>query len=248
MKTNILESDEYLRICSKRVAKVIKFTRSSKYATSLLKCALSSIPRWRYARELDSQPREKKKARPIVEDDEVMDNDSDDEHFDYVSVSTSLRGIARAQKGLLEDCRRIMKGKDELVEYFLNRETEADVIRLEVWRSMVSSAAYLSEKNLAYASNPYRVIRGEMDSWDFAHAVVGMPGCCADSGCEEKIYRTFRHAPDEEARICAEINLVLALDVTKACVTITGGSHNGYIEGLFSICRMLGLRLNCVDV
>ena len=47
---------------------------------------------------------------------------------DYVSAPKNLRGVARAQRGFLDD----------LAECLANRESDAAVIRPEIWRSIVS--------------------------------------------------------------------------------------------------------------
>ena len=84
-----LQSEEYKKLSTKRLSKVLKFARSKKYTSVLLKACVSSIPRWRYVREMD--------ARPITKSTDP--DDSDDEHFQFVSVPQELRGIARGQRG-----------------------------------------------------------------------------------------------------------------------------------------------------
>ena len=49
-------------------------------------------------------------------------------------------------QGFLDEARRILKGRDKLVEFFVNREEARGIIRLEIWRSIAASAVYLSEK------------------------------------------------------------------------------------------------------
>ena len=48
-------------------------------------------------------------------------------------------------------------------------------------------------------------------------------------------------------QIDAAIRVELALGVVQTCRTGKGGADNAYIEWLFSICRMLGLRPTCVS-
>ena len=49
--------------------------------------------------------------------------------------------------------------------------------------------------------------------------------------------------PDEERRVVAELRMALVLGSVSKYHTGKRGSDNGYLEGLFSICRMLGLKL-----
>ena len=58
-------------------------------------------------------------------------------------------------KGFLESARKIFAGKDELVGHLINTETqmtEPDMLRLDVKRSILASAAYLAGKNHPYTS------------------------------------------------------------------------------------------------
>ena len=117
-------------------------------------------------------------------------------------------------------------------------------MRLEVWRALMASASYMGEKNLGFTCHHYRTIRGELDEWQYAHSLGGSKiGCCSDSGCEQKIHFAFKKARGgENATTAIEISLVLALQATKERHTTKGGADNQHIEGLFSICRMMGLK------
>ena len=72
--------------------------------------------------------------------------------------------------------------------------------------------------------------------------IDGHPMCCADSGSEDKLFRLVRKCKREGTMLPMELKLVLALDVAKDSHTAVGGGDNSFLEGLFSICRMLGLR------
>ena len=123
IQNSLLDSDGYKKLRSRRAAKVIEFIRSGHYRESVLKADLSSIHRWRFVREINTDPESKSgQERTRTCDDDEVGDDSDDGRIDYVSVSEDLRGLARGQRGFLEDCRRIMAGKDNLAEYFLRRE------------------------------------------------------------------------------------------------------------------------------
>ena len=233
IQTSVLDTAEYSKLCTARVRKVVQFVTSYKYDSAVIKAALSSIPRWRYVREMRTVPKSARPRRTIVDPVESdASSSSDDEKFKYVSVSTNLSGVVRAQKGLLDDTRSILKGKDHLVEFFLRREKEEVTMRLEVWRALMASAAYMGEKNLGFAGHHYRAIRGELDEWDYAHSVAESKlGCCSDSGCEQKIHFAFKNARgDENATVALEICLVLALQATKECHTAKGAQITSILK------------------
>ena len=240
----LLQPEEYKKLCGKRLTKVKKFIKSDEHISAIVKSCISSIPRWRFARELQADPKEKTRCA----DDGGESDDSDDDRFEYISVDKDLRGIARAQGGFLDDARRILKGKHSLAEFVINREPDHTTIRLEVWRSIAASALYLSEKNMPFTSDVYRVIRGEYSPVHFLSSIDGMPRCCSESGAEEKIYRILSKLPRDETRVAAELRIALVLGSVSIINTGKRGSDNGYLEGLFSICRMLGLKLGMFGI
>ena len=68
-------------------------------------------------------------------------------------VSKKLKGVARSQMALLEETRKILRGKDSLVELIIDRNDHPTTMRLLAWRSLIATAAYLGEKNLPYTSD-----------------------------------------------------------------------------------------------
>ena len=107
---------------------------------------MSSFPRWVYAQQLSHDPTKKNGFF-----DEEPTSDSDEE-FEYVSVDQNLRGVARAQRAFLNEARKILRGNHIMVEFFVNREPDAEYLRLEIWRSIVGSALYLSYKNQPFTT------------------------------------------------------------------------------------------------
>ena len=85
-------------------------------------CA-ASLPRWRYIRELKRGPY---KTRGGV----GCESADSDMGLRHVSVPIKMRGVARAQKGFLEERRRIVLGRDAMTEFLVNRETSAESLRL----------------------------------------------------------------------------------------------------------------------
>ena len=128
---------EYKEASKKRVNEIQAFLRSSRFVTTLFKGAIPSIPRWRYAREM-----EKKVAK------DADGSESDGESI-RVSCPVYLKGVARGRKGFLGASRKIFAGKGELAEHLIHTETQRadpDIPRLAVTRSIHSSESYLAEK------------------------------------------------------------------------------------------------------
>ena len=132
---NTLESEEYRELPRTRLGKVRDFVTGGEFRTSIFKAAISALPIWRCSRELNKKPR----GFPIGND---TNNDASDSesggNFDYVSAPKKLRGVARAQRGFLDGRRKIPQCKHDLVEFLANRESGAPIIRLEIWRGIVS--------------------------------------------------------------------------------------------------------------
>ena len=104
IRSALLDSAEYAGLCTASVRRVVDFVNSTAFETSITRAAFTTIPRWRYTREMNANPEEAQEG-----------DDSDANHFEFVSVQKNLRGVARAQKGLLEETRRILHSKDDLV-------------------------------------------------------------------------------------------------------------------------------------
>ena len=54
---NALESEEYRELSRTRLGKVRDFVTGGASHSSVFKAAISDLPRWRYARELNKKPR-----------------------------------------------------------------------------------------------------------------------------------------------------------------------------------------------
>ena len=129
---NTPESKDYKKLSQSRLFKVREFVDAEEFDSSVFKAALSSIPRWRYDREIQNV-----KTPDAHQSDAGIDYtaDSDDE-FKFVSVGKDIRGIARAHRAFLGETRRIFRSENALVEFLINRESDSYSLRLEVWRSI----------------------------------------------------------------------------------------------------------------
>ena len=144
VEANLLENCEYKDLSSKRMQSAQTFLRGPQFTGSVLKACSVSFATWRYIREVESGPSKRSKFH----DDEPC-SDSDEE-FEYVSTPEKIRGVARGQKGFLQEARKLVKSKNALAEYFINRSGCPNLIRLEVYRSLDATGAYLSDKNMPY--------------------------------------------------------------------------------------------------
>ena len=144
IEKNLLDSMDYQKLPSGRMQTVQEFIHSPSFGCDILKACISSIPRRGFIRA--SQVGPGKKSKFSAEDPRA---DSGEE-FGYVSAPGNLRGLDRGQKGFLDDARRILKGRNSLAEFFVDRSRDAPAVRLGIWRSLCASAAYLGEKNLPY--------------------------------------------------------------------------------------------------
>ena len=132
---NTLESEEYRELARTRLGEVRDFVTGGEFQSSIFKASISALPRWRYARELYKKPR----GFPVGNDTSNDTSGSEsDGNFDYVSSPKKLRGVARAHRGFLDECREIFHGKQDLVEFLENREIDPPILRLEIWGSIVS--------------------------------------------------------------------------------------------------------------
>ena len=89
----------------------------------------------------------------------------------------------------------------------------------------------------------YRTLRGELGPDEFIRSVKSAKSCCADAACAVEIYRHFQMLKSPSEVSPSEDWLRDAVIQAPACVTEKGGSESTVIEMIFSICRMLGLRL-----
>ena len=99
-------------------------------------------------------------------------------------------------------------------------------------------------KNGAFINiSMYRVLRGEMKVPDFTRPIRVKKPCRADTSRTLKIYRQFKRltTPEDIAQNVKWLEQTLSVGVM--CVTDKGGADSAIAETIFSICRMLGLRL-----
>ena len=82
-----------------------------------------------------------------------------------------------------------------------------------------------------------------MGPGEFIQGIKKNKSCCADTACAVKIYRHFQRLKSPSEVATSQDWLLNAVIQATACVAEKGGSESTAIEMIFSICRMLGLRL-----
>ena len=80
MGSDILASGEYKQLPTGRMNKLREFLKSEEFGECLAKACVSSLPRWRYAREIATDPRKKQTPTDIE-----MDSSDSDADFPFVS-------------------------------------------------------------------------------------------------------------------------------------------------------------------
>ena len=68
-------------------------------------------------------------------------------------VPNQMKGVARAQKELLDHTRKILRDKEPLAELLIDRGYSPSVLRLMDWRSLNDTAVYISDKHLPFKSH-----------------------------------------------------------------------------------------------
>ena len=131
---NTLESGEYRHLPRTRSGELGDFVTGDEFRSSTASAAISALPRWRYTMELNKKPRTADTGDDSNRD--ALGSESDG-NSDYVSPPNKLRGAARAHRGFLDGRRIISQGWGDLFEFLAHRESDAPIIRLEIWRSVV---------------------------------------------------------------------------------------------------------------
>ena len=80
----------------------------------------------------------------------------------------------------------------------------------------------------------------DIEAFVQTHTTV-RPDCCGDTSTEWKIYRHFKSIHGDDSLRDSTVSLQIALEAALREHTSKGGADNTFLEGLFSICRALGL-------
>ena len=75
--------------------------------------------------------------------------------FVRVSLARNLRGVARGQRGFLEERRRLVPSENPLAEFLTYRSTGPSCVRLEIYRIVSTVAAFLFGENIQFTPPLY---------------------------------------------------------------------------------------------
>ena len=113
-----LNEETYAERCSKRIRSVLEYVKEEAFYTDVCVGALSAIPRWRFARTLETR-----------EDDSITPR------------------LGNALKAFHSSTAEITRGRNVLAEHLVNRESSADILRMVLYGALMRSYLYLVEKN-----------------------------------------------------------------------------------------------------
>ena len=129
---------------------------------SVLTCCISSLPRWRLLRCVESTPQ-------------------------AYTDSAAITGVQTGMDSFLADRRLIISGMHPLVEELILASKDEYAIRVVIWNTILRSAMYISHKNKPFCS-PFWGIPRWAACPSAIRQVVERPGnCCESTGGETKV-------------------------------------------------------------
>ena len=104
----------------------------------------------------------------------------------------TLSGVCGAMESLIHETQILLREKNELAEFVISREENAEALRLRSAKAILASVLYLTDKNLLYKDAFWQIIRAEMSPESIRYNIGGK-SCCADSGSLGRIDRGERN-------------------------------------------------------
>ena len=200
-------------IAKKKSVKTREFARSYDLIRNTAVCCISSIPRWIYARALESK--------------------SSDPARKYC--------VVQAKSAIFESTKSIILGNDPLVEVLIRDEDQPDLLRSLCVKSLLASLLYIIYSERKYSSTAWKIARGEAEFSEAANLDAGRRFCCEETGFSRKASIFAKRAEAEDSLLLRE-SLIKAFECGRAIVRRPGGFTTVDLEGLFSQCRNIGLR------
>ena len=196
-----------------RTQSTISFVRSLDCGHSLVVGAVTSIPRWSFARALESK------------------------HY----VEEKPCGLTKACRDIDELTLNIVGGNDPLVEDLIAAEELPDILRMKCCRSLIISFLYVAEHERAYSSTPWKLLKKET-SWTTAFDELrSPPGCCDETGLRKKLF-AYLSTVGRARTLNTETSLEQMFVVGSEIVLEPGGFTTKDAEASFSLGRMTGLN------
>ena len=135
-------------------------------------------------------------------------------------------------ESLIHETQILLREKNELAEFVISREENAEALRLRSAKAILASVLYLTDKNLLYKDAFWQIIRAEMSPESIRYNIGGK-SCCADSGAMGRVGRFFATIPEFEWETELE-DLVETLTVLQRAYLSNGGCSNVQSEQAFS--------------
>ena len=210
---SVEEKEEAELEAKRRTQSTIEFPRSNECGHSLVLAAVTSIPRWNFARSLES--------KSTGEDDSL--------------------GLTKATRCTYEPTENIIDRNDPLIEALIGGESIDGVLRLKCCKALLASVVYIFRHRRHYGSAAWKLLKGEI-SWEQALEDLRVaPGCCDEDGFRKKIRKFLTSVPSD--RIASSgLSVKRAFEVGSGVSRKPGGFTTKEAEERFSLGRMSGLK------
>ena len=197
---------------SKRMTATIDFAHSETAGMHLVKAAVCSIPRWQFARALESK----------------------------IADAKSKIGMTKATHSIVASTKAILSGGDNMAQELISGENDDGLVRMGCAKSLLSSMSYVIYSDGNYRTAAWKTIRQELH-FDDAYARMCKPSCCEETGMQKKL-SAFLSKRDPISDICrvASARAVFS-NAGEVCAT-SRCSTTITLERLFSESRMAGLK------
>ena len=198
-------------IYEKKSSKTVEFARSTDCVQNLVTCCVASIPRWDYARSLESK----------------------------ASDGGRSFGVVKERNSIFERTRNIIHGNDPLVEVIIADGDQPDFLRSLCVKSLLSSLLYVLYSDRKYTPTVRNMTRGEMDLMAEGN-LEDDDHCCRDTGVAKKATDFARRADFEDNMQMRE-SFMRSLGSAKDIACSAGGFATMDAEGFFSEVRNIGI-------
>ena len=164
------DRDKKGKLAKKKSLKTAEFARSEDCVKSFAPCCVSSVPRWVYARALESKS----------------------------SGDAAKYCIVEAKHAMFEKTKNIILGGDPLAELLILGEHQPDLLRCMCAKSLLASLLYVLYSDRKYSSQSWKIARGESDLESVSN-LPGSRKCCDETGFGGKAAAFAKRADDQDS-------------------------------------------------
>ena len=190
---SIEDNAAYAEVVKNRIARLRTYVSSFNFVRDSVVGMVTSFPRWKFVQELER-----------VED----------------KTLNRIVGVNSAVNSFLNESNLILSCQNLLAEQILAREDVSGLLRLDVYRGLLSSALYLAIKYHPYKSSFWQCVTSNSDPTRYIERSFDRK-CCSETGTTVKIDR-------ERSRLSKE-----KLEVSDGLLKTT-------ISSMSSTCRKKG--------